>query len=411
MTTENPKYCVTLVHGTFAPNAPWTMENSVLRNTLKSSLDGPVVFSVPDWGGANSQAVRRKGADKLGRQLAEQSEMYPNAAHFVIAHSHGGNVALMACCSERVAAELKGIVCLATPFLSFAPRRYVLNLSILLAGFSGFLALVLLTLIAEKETVSSIATDHEYATALLGQSYLVVTRWLGEIWSLLVLILIGAGLIWLSLIAGRKIALRIRRLQDRAAERYRTPKEVPFRLLGVSIPFDEARLLLRGLWRVAEIPFWINPLVVGLWSLIGIYVVFNDLQAMLTQLNLQHTASAWIWCTAWGALFLSIMVSFLAFVVQVLMFLSVFVRGHPAGYGWEGFTASWLGRITAREKPPLPDGQCEILKVRQAEIVAEIGQKQALWKLRHSLAYESHTVIRGIADWMKNQLRPPVVKT
>ncbi|MEA2871258.1 MAG: hypothetical protein QOH67_1234, partial [Hyphomicrobiales bacterium] len=36
------QYCITLVHGTFAPAAPWTADGSVLRRTLASELGGKV---------------------------------------------------------------------------------------------------------------------------------------------------------------------------------------------------------------------------------------------------------------------------------------------------------------------------------------------------------------------------------
>ena len=132
MNTAGPTYCVTLVHGTFAPNAPWTNEGSNLRKTLQERLGGAVRFTTHNWGGANSQSARLDAAKKLERHLWQQMQESPNSAHFVIAHSHGGNVALMACNSQCVAEKLKGIVCLATPFLSYKPRRYRLVLRLLL---------------------------------------------------------------------------------------------------------------------------------------------------------------------------------------------------------------------------------------------------------------------------------------
>jgi hypothetical protein len=135
-----PKYCITLIHGTFAPDAPWTQDGSILRQTLQNHLDGPVSFSNPAWGGANSPWARQKAAQQLAGHLKNQIEAHPAASHFVVAHSHGGNIALMSCCDAGVSSRLSGVVCLATPFLSYQPRRFRPYLSLLV--FSLFASIV-----------------------------------------------------------------------------------------------------------------------------------------------------------------------------------------------------------------------------------------------------------------------------
>jgi hypothetical protein len=429
MDGEEPKYCITLVHGTFAPDAPWTREGSVLRNTLQSSLDGTVLFSAPNWGGANSPGTRRTAAGHLAEHLTSQFTAHPHASHFIIAHSHGGNVALMACCEATSSARLKGLVCLATPFLSYTPRRFIPYLSLLV--FSAFSSILVGLMIAisgvlpePEPTPEKMATLMERARAqadeaahdkdrlalMLGASFLKARQELGASGAMLALAVCCTVLPWVSVLVARRIGRRIQSLQAKSAERYRIPSEVPFHTLGVYVPFDEARLWLRGLWRLAEIPFKMNTFFIGLYGLLGIFGLSWTLPGGLAGLNLDRSATAWIWCLFWGILMLANLVAFVSAATQALMFLCVFIRGHRLGFGWEGWTTSWLGRIIAREKPALPDAQCEMLQVKAATIADEIGGRKVLWKLRHSLLYESPAVVRGIADWMKQQATPPIIK-
>jgi hypothetical protein len=146
MSEEKAKYCVTLVHGTFAPNANWTQEGSVLRKTFEKALGGKrqAQFVPVGWSGANSQTERLSGSAKLSEKLLQNFHQYPDAAHFVVAHSHGGNIALMSCAAPSVAKTVSGLICLATPFLSYAPRRYLLNLWLFVLGGFAWLSFGLL---------------------------------------------------------------------------------------------------------------------------------------------------------------------------------------------------------------------------------------------------------------------------
>jgi hypothetical protein len=48
---------------------------------------------------------------------------WPDAQHFVIGHSHGGNIAFQAMRDAAVESRIAGVVCLSTPFLCAAPRN------------------------------------------------------------------------------------------------------------------------------------------------------------------------------------------------------------------------------------------------------------------------------------------------
>ncbi|MBC8724570.1 alpha/beta hydrolase [Paraburkholderia sp. 31.1] len=61
-------------------------------------------------------------AHQLREHIGAISKENPEALQIVIAHSHGGNIALLASNHESIKDKVKGIVCLSTPFLQAWPR-------------------------------------------------------------------------------------------------------------------------------------------------------------------------------------------------------------------------------------------------------------------------------------------------
>jgi hypothetical protein len=111
------RYLVTLVHGTFARNAPWTHDDSKLCTGLRAAFGGGVCFRRFPWSGRNSASDRAEASEALAKQIADDVCQYPSARQFVIAHSHGGNFALSAVANAGLVDRIAGVVCLATPFL------------------------------------------------------------------------------------------------------------------------------------------------------------------------------------------------------------------------------------------------------------------------------------------------------
>jgi pimeloyl-ACP methyl ester carboxylesterase len=113
---------ITLVHGTGAPYAAWTEERSSICTRLSSALGHDVAFRVFNWSGANSARARRAAAAELTADLIRLVEREPDARHFLIGHSHGGNVALQSLSDPRVRSKMAGVACLSTPFLQVRQR-------------------------------------------------------------------------------------------------------------------------------------------------------------------------------------------------------------------------------------------------------------------------------------------------
>jgi hypothetical protein len=182
---------VTLVHGTFGrlpgSDAGWTRDGSLLRQRLDAALGGDVVFLPFRWSGMNWPSARYRAARRLRDHFRATAERYPGRSHYVIAHSHGGNVALYALRdAERAGAGAAGagaagagvpcgVVCLSTPFIAAQLRP--LTLFRLVATY----AVVLVTLFAVVATVMGRLLNPLMATVRTESTMLTALMW-NEVW-------------------------------------------------------------------------------------------------------------------------------------------------------------------------------------------------------------------------------------
>ncbi len=148
---------ITLVHGTFAAESDWITQHEDekpdgFRGRLKSVLGESTTFNLPTpWGSQSffgklkdlTNTARLNGAERLKQELLE-GEKKPGEKHFLLAHSHGGNVAMYALQDQKVQQRIDGLICMATPFL-FPRRRplsivtLILSLIIMIIGVTQFL--------------------------------------------------------------------------------------------------------------------------------------------------------------------------------------------------------------------------------------------------------------------------------
>ena len=138
---HNKSYHITLVHGTFAKNAPWTKPGSALRDYLVEHIPGRIEFHEFRWSGMPSHLARDNAACRLRAELSERIQTDPTACHCVIAHSHGGNIACYAARDPALAKCLDCIVTLSTPFLVMRQRALSILGSISMAGTLCLLAI------------------------------------------------------------------------------------------------------------------------------------------------------------------------------------------------------------------------------------------------------------------------------
>jgi hypothetical protein len=127
---QSARLVVTLVHGTWARNAPWTNADAPLASALRRSL-GDIKIERFAWASWNRFSARTDGK----KRLAELLDSYDSdSLHFIIAHSHGGNIAHDAAAGreDRVA----GVVCLNTPFFVALGREtaYTFEIVVMYVG-------------------------------------------------------------------------------------------------------------------------------------------------------------------------------------------------------------------------------------------------------------------------------------
>jgi hypothetical protein len=139
---QHPEVVITLVHGTWARNATWTRASSPLCSALRAEF--PRMLIVPfTWSGANTMRARDKGSQALAAHIRDFIFRHPSARHYIIAHSHGGNIAMYALREDDLRRRFDGLVCLSTPFLHVRPREIPPVAKFALAGSALMLPLIL----------------------------------------------------------------------------------------------------------------------------------------------------------------------------------------------------------------------------------------------------------------------------
>lgn len=112
-----------LVHGTFARRSSWIKSDGRLSGAISSQISEKIKTTPFHWSGSNTFFDRAYAVTKLRRQLAAIRSSHPKGKIFVVAHSHGGNIALQAASDGLI----NGLICLATPVLVSARRKISLN--------------------------------------------------------------------------------------------------------------------------------------------------------------------------------------------------------------------------------------------------------------------------------------------
>ena len=131
---------ITTVHGTFAKGAAWAQPESPLSQYLTGHVGSACRIAPFDWSARNSFEARDAAANRLREHLEAIDRDEPDSHQFVVAHSHGGNVALIASASAQLSKPIEGLVCLSTPFLQSWPRD--IGLARILTAAAGIVLLL-----------------------------------------------------------------------------------------------------------------------------------------------------------------------------------------------------------------------------------------------------------------------------
>lgn len=349
-----------LLHGTWASGAPWTKPGSSLFTALEKEFGPPLSIS---WRGRNRDVDRRSAAEEVITKLQNQ-----DGRHVLIAHSHGGNIALYAGGDQRLRGKVAGIVCLNTPCISITRRDYTTRLAVF-----AFLAVVGPVMWAAGDLISK-------SDGLLLDG----------------LILLGAVVVMCLSLASCIPLLRLLHKQGQTVWRRLAPTRVPDTpVLCIATGDDEAEYGLSALDHLANVaPVLMHPLI-----MIGMIFVSIAMQVagLLPELSFFGFNPGRVY----GA-FTYVLATFIALQLVAMAF-SFFVTRIALGlsFGYWPLLFNFFVRVRVTPTP------LYYRRVDYVDFVVPVGD--GLSNLAHSRIYEDENVIRQIVLWLKNgfTVEPP----
>ncbi len=376
---RTPDYVVTLVHGTFARRAAWTQDGSTLRALIRDRLkDGSVQFECFLWSGLNTDRARQKAAGGLRRTLGRRLLEYPRARHYVVAHSHGGNVALHALQGFEHCGRIAGVICFASPFIHCEARDVRKSVKALRSS-----ALILWSI-----ACWSLAT------------WTGLPAWL--IW------LAGVGELWFLLFRREGAFERWATQRQEAVLRdYRPSGEVAAPFLCVHATRDEAGRILGLTGLVSETPYrldrvlevldvvvkWAVRLLFGATVLFGLFAKFHE-----------GWLDGWNLTTEGMVAAAGVLLTIATFALRIgLRTLRVPIEmaklALPFGlrrltFGSTGLVSYWLARFWTE---PRPYG---VKTLTLKPYVLRVPFFSIRRQLRHSFIYTDKAVLEDVIAWL-----------
>lgn len=390
---------VTLVHGTFARGTAWTQAGSSLReriaDALKVSVDD-VLFDVFEWSGRNTHKARIKAGHELATHIEAVRKSLPKTIrHFIIAHSHGGNVALFA--HKHLPAEFHalGIATLGTPFVYARLEEAIRDKS---------LEQLLEDAPRHSDNITGVFSwAAGIFGALMADGFLEGTRFDEFYWAIGSGIAIGMlgsilfGVLYpyvaraWHMVGGRRAAVIL-------AEKVRFPELPNTHVLSFIYPRDEARVLLDALEATTALPSrpirWIRSIaspglslaffglfVLGFATAIAEEFVTFDGEAMGDMIG------------EWFA-FVIVGMFFLWLALVTVRYMLSFLRGHPWGFGWERPSIHSHVEIGIEPEADLPDAKSYL---HQEVPFSAHAPKSGM---RHVGLYEDRRILQALSYWM-----------
>ncbi|HRE72938.1 MAG TPA: hypothetical protein PLC14_20850 [Accumulibacter sp.] len=135
-----------LIHGTYATDAAWTLPESPIAQAISSTLGPKTQLKRFLWDGKNAFASRIAASEALTAELDATASSNKYSAIYLIAHSHGGNMALQAVNQMAHGDKVRAMVSLGTPYLRIKRKAWAppVLLSIGLAFWTSLLLTIVL---------------------------------------------------------------------------------------------------------------------------------------------------------------------------------------------------------------------------------------------------------------------------
>lgn len=175
MEQQDQELRVHLVHGTWAagllkPRNAWFEQGSETYERLRRELPQSAQIEAFSWSGRNTVASRAEAAVALVGHLQQSAARYPNSTHVVVAHSHGGTVAVQALSNlddqQVLRSKLRALVCLATPFVYLTKPSLAQHETAFLAATSLLYAVYWSALLAAFPWIPAALSPVGFAAAL-----------------------------------------------------------------------------------------------------------------------------------------------------------------------------------------------------------------------------------------------------
>lgn len=395
---STPPIVATLVHGTFAKGAPWTKDGSILRQQIAAELgrqEKDVIFDVFEWSGRNTHKARIKAGCQLAHHIRKLKKRYPMAGHFIVAHSHGGNVALFAHKHLEDQQHVRGIATLGTPFIyADLPADLVsaTDKSLRQMAREGALVRTLAMYLAVAAGLAVMMVLYSYykpdedTAALVSLAAGVLT------WFLLRKRLTSLIVWLLHPISSRRSAMRL----GQALALKAMPET---HILSFVYPGDEAGLLLNTLEKTTALPTmavrWFKEIagtIGGVALVIFLATAFlSNPITYLTGISDQRLEDL---ATSTMSYVFAAGISIWFALVSIRYVLS-FLRGHPGGFGWERPSIHAHVDIGVRPVARPPKAKSNLHQEVPFTAAQDAGKG-----LRHSGLYEDRRILKALAYWM-----------
>ena len=372
------QYVLTLVHGTWPDAKGWISPGSVLRRELERGLAN-ATFREFSWSGANTHAARTDAGDRLARFLHAGHEQYPDAQHFIIAHSHGGNVASYALRDPAARGIVTGVVTLGTPFINARRRDPGCHADViawLTLGIAALFAFVVL---------DALSLPRVAFAWLIGSVFLMVK--------------------FQPALSKRLIDTATLEQAD-VLHAFLPPGIDESKLLILCARGDEARRWLRAWGVAARAPFvigWVLLSIVQWGSRSNLPGIVDGLGRSTFHRGLEGMAVFGFdgWALTVGVLILCVIWG------PVLMMSSV-IRW--PGYGREPLLANLLVEIGTDSVPRANDGSVHTAYTFDVP-PPSVRSRLTKGHLRHTAICDQPAVVSAISDWIGHGLRPGAPQT
>jgi hypothetical protein len=390
---------LTLVHGTFAKDAEFTHYGSALITTLKKCLGETTQFHPFTWTGHNTQKDRLAAGEGLRAFLAQKITEFPDADHFVVGHSHGGNIISYAL-DASIETKIRGVVTLGAPFLRCRERQnehfswsFGIVSGILISIFVYMVQVLLILLLQNPLTkLFRAVVAGVISSALMN----ILPGWLWLPAHILnaaaALLFMGVFLFyaWIPIRIGCWVAKRCAEamgaflsnvhrkvLLKTHSECFWRTYQVPFCV--VTCQMDEASALLRLASCVCDLPFHTSRFIN--WLPRRLKWIFAALWLLYTLCYLFSTGS-------WdGGVYMGVTAIFLWSLLQITFMvgipvLSQIVRSRVWAFGSEGIWDNIASCVTIDEQPE-KETVAAIIVISINELLKKHGWK-GLWNQRNS---------------------------